>query len=62
MKPLTHIAYLLYELEIIQKYNTTAGLISSLSFSYCKRDVGKTRTTINTDYKLVLFTCIVLAV
>jgi hypothetical protein len=60
MKLLTHIAYLLYELEIIQKYNTTPGLISSLSFSYCKTGAGKTRTTINTDYKLVLF--IVLAV
>jgi hypothetical protein len=55
MKLLTNTAYLLYEFEIIQKYNTTPGLISSLSFSYSKIDIGTTRTTINIDYKLVLF-------
>jgi hypothetical protein len=59
MKLLTNIVYVLYELEIIQQYNTTPGLISSLSFSYCKTYIGTTRTTINTDHKLALFVVVV---
>jgi hypothetical protein len=59
MKLLTNIVYVLYKLEIIQQYNTTPGLISSLSFSYCKTDIGTTRTAMNTDHKLALFVVVV---